>query len=220
MNTLAPLIELQQVACEHDGRRLFRNLNVSIFPGDVVQIGGANGVGKTTLLRALAGLTTIAQGSILFKSQPVDQVTWDFSQNRLYLGHLAGIKKTLTPEENLEWYAAQGPVKADVASVIADVGLSGYEDTPCYQLSAGQQRRVSLARLYLCEASIWILDEPFTAIDKQGVAHLERLINEHSARGGIVILTSHQDLTLPHVRFINLQDFRVSASQYEECASE
>lgn len=209
MNTLAPLIELRDLACEHDDRRLFDALHLAISSGDIVQIGGANGVGKTTLLRALAGLKTVAKGDILYKGQSVSDVAWDYAQARLYLGHLPGIKKALTPQENLAWYASQGPVKTSIQDAIDRVGLSGYEDTPCHQLSAGQQRRVSLARLYLSAAEIWILDEPFTAIDKQGVAHLEQLIHDHSEQGGAVILTSHQDLTLPQLRFINLQDYRV-----------
>jgi heme exporter protein A len=100
---------------------------------------------------------------------------------------------------------------------LAAVGLAGYEDTPCYQLSAGQLRRVALARLYLSRACLWVLDEPFTAIDKAGVAHLEARIHEHAQQGGLVLLTSHQDVQLPGLRHLHLADFQASPlACYEE----
>ena len=102
----------------------------------------------------------------------------------------------------------RGGAAISISDALAAVGLYGYEDTPCYQLSAGQLRRVALARLHLSRARIWILDEPFTAIDKLGVSQLEALIARQSTKGGVVILTSHQDLTLPQLRMVNLQDYQ------------
>lgn len=203
-----PLLELRNLGCERDERLLFSGLDVQLFPGDVVQIGGPNGAGKTTLLRALAGISTDYHGQIHYAGQALPEAAWDFAGDSLYLGHLPGIKKALTPAENLEWYKAQSGAAISISDALAAVGLYGYEDTPCYQLSAGQLRRVALARLHLSRARIWILDEPFTAIDKLGVSQLEALITQHSAKGGVVILTSHQDLTLPQLRMINLQDYQ------------
>lgn len=203
-----PLLELRNLGCERDERLLFSGLDVRLFPGDVVQIGGPNGAGKTTLLRALAGISTDYQGQIRYAGQALPEAAWEFAGDSLYLGHLPGIKKALTPAENLEWYKAQSGAAVSINDALAAVGLYGYEDTPCYQLSAGQLRRVALARLHLSRARIWILDEPFTAIDKLGVSQLEALIAQQSARGGVVILTSHQDLSLPQLRMVNLQDYQ------------
>lgn len=204
------LLELCNLGCERDERLLFSGLDVQLFPGDVVQIGGPNGAGKTTLLRALAGISTDYHGQIRYAGQTLPEAAWEFAGDSLYLGHLPGIKKALTPAENLEWYKAQSGAAISINDALAAVGLYGYEDTPCYQLSAGQLRRVALARLHLSRARIWILDEPFTAIDKQGVSQLEALISQQSAKGGVVILTSHQDLTLPQLRMVNLQDYQTA----------
>lgn len=203
-----PLLELKDLGCERDERLLFSGLHVQLFPGDVVQIGGPNGAGKTTLLRALAGISTDYHGRILYAGQALPEAAWEFAGDSLYLGHLPGIKKALTPAENLEWYKAQSGAVVAINDALAAVSLYGYEDTPCYQLSAGQLRRVALARLHLSRARIWILDEPFTAIDKLGVSQLEALIARQCAKGGVVILTSHQDLTLPKLRMVNLQDYQ------------
>ncbi|WP_062062072.1 cytochrome c biogenesis heme-transporting ATPase CcmA [Cellvibrio sp. OA-2007] len=203
-----PLLELRKLGCERDERLLFAELDLQLYPGDVVQIGGPNGAGKTTLLRALAGISTDYLGQILYADQRLPEAAWEFAGDSLYLGHLPGIKKALTPAENLAWYQAQSGAAIAVNDALAAVGLYGYEDTPCYQLSAGQLRRVALARLHLSRARIWILDEPFTAIDKLGVSQLETLIAQQSAKGGVVILTSHQDLTLPQLRMVNLQDYQ------------
>lgn len=203
-----PLLELRDLGCERDERVLFAGLNLQLSAGDVVQIGGPNGAGKTTLLRALAGVSGDYEGEILYSGQPLSASSWEFSRDRLYLGHLPGIKKSLTPSENLAWYLAQTGGRVSIDDALTAVGLYGYEDTPCYQLSAGQLRRVALARLHLSDARIWILDEPFTAIDKVGVSQLEALISRQSLQGGVVILTSHQDLSLPQLRVVNLKDYQ------------
>lgn len=205
-----PLFELSNLGCERDERLLFSGLDLQLVAGDVVQIGGPNGVGKTTLLRVLAGISTDFHGELSYAGKALSETAWEFACDSLYLGHLPGIKKALTPAENLDWYKAQSGAAVTINEALAAVGLYGYEDTPCYQLSAGQLRRVALARLHLSCARIWILDEPFTAIDKLGVSQLEALIAHQSAKGGVVILTSHQDLSLPQLRLVNLQDYQPS----------
>lgn len=203
-----PLLELCQLSCERDDRLLFAGLNASFAAGEAVQISGPNGAGKTTLLRAISGISDDYRGEIRYAGKPLGESEWEFHQDCLYLGHLPGIKKVLTPAENLAWYVAQHGAAMSIPEALTAVGLEGYEDTPCYQLSAGQLRRVALARLHLSCARIWILDEPFTAIDKLGVSELEVLISRQCAKGGLVLLTSHQDLTLDNLRLVNLQDYQ------------
>lgn len=204
-----PLLKVEQLYCERDDRILFEDLGFSLSAGDVVQIEGQNGSGKTTLLRILAGLSRNYEGTIFWKGEPISDVVEDFRQSLLYFGHQPGVKAVLTPLENLAWYAAMHPTidRRQVTEALAQVGLQGYEDVPCHMLSAGQNRRVSLARLYLSSAPLWILDEPFTAIDKRGVAAKEALIAQHAERGGSVILTTHHELAMgDRVRRVNLDD--------------
>ncbi len=193
-----PLLEVKELFCERDERVLFEDLCFSLNPGEIIQVEGPNGSGKTTLLRILSGLSQAFEGDVLFNGQSVSEARDEFLSSLLYFGHLPGVKATLTPEENLRWYCALHPhTRAEgISEALTNVGLYGYEDVPCHSLSAGQNRRVSLARLYLSDAPLWILDEPFTAIDKRGVARKEALIASHAEQGGSVILTTHHELGL------------------------
>lgn len=206
----SPLLELRQLSCERDERPLFSGLDVTCRAGEAIQIVGPNGSGKTTLLRLLAGIGAAHyRGEILWRGQPMAKTLWDYRRQLLYIGHLPGIKAGLTPTENLAWYSAlsgRTPL-AEVDQALAAVGLAGYEDFPCAQLSAGQLRRVALARLHLSRALVWILDEPFTAIDRSGVAELEALMVRHTSGGGLVILSSHQELALPGLQRVDLLDY-------------
>lgn len=207
------LLEVIDFFCERDERVLFENLNFSLNRGEVLQVEGQNGSGKTTLLRMLAGLSRNFDGEIRWRGVPVQEQHADYQASLLYFGHQPGVKATLTPLENLRWYAAMHPsIDVDqIISALERVGLKGYEDVPCHTLSAGQNRRVSLARLQLSRAPLWILDEPFTAIDKKGVAAQEQLILEHAAAGGAVILTTHHDIGVDRqIRRINLDELKVS----------
>lgn len=202
-----PLLTVRKLFCERDDRVLFSQLGFELSAGEIVQIEGQNGSGKTTLLRILSGLSRNFDGEILWRGEPVAEVREQFCREMLYFGHQAGVKAVLTPEENLRWYAALSPaINADaIQDALEQVGLRGFEDVPCHSLSAGQNRRVSLARLYLSQAPLWILDEPFTAIDKRGVAAKEQLLLQHAQRGGSVILTTHHELGIQGpVRKINL----------------
>lgn len=192
-----PLLEIADLFCERDERILFEHLNFSVSAGQMVQIEGANGSGKTTLLRILSGLSSHYEGDIYWRGQPISQVRDDFLASLLYFGHQPGVKGMLTPLENLRWYCAIHPHldPEKMLSALETVGLKGFEDVPCHTLSAGQNRRVSLARLYMNSAQLWVLDEPFTAIDKRGVAAKEALLAQHVAAGGSVILTTHHDLS-------------------------
>lgn len=180
-----PLLAARDVSLERGGRQLFTRLSFEVHGGHLVQIEGANGAGKTSLLRILAGLSRhgfegrVQRGAAL-----------------LYLGHASGVKGLLSPRENLAWHVAgEGSYSAaQIEAALAAVGLYGYEDVPSNTLSAGQHRRVNLARLHLSRSPLWLLDEPFTAIDRRGVGELEELLVAHAERGGAVVFTSHQPL--------------------------
>jgi heme exporter protein A len=186
------LISIHGLALERGGRSLLQDFDLEIAGGDLLLIEGPNGSGKTTLLRSLAGLSRLGQEGTVERH----------CEELLYLGHRPGIKQLLTPRENLHWYcSSQGWETGAIDTALASVGLAGMEDRLCQHLSAGQQRRVNLARLYLSHASrgagaLWLLDEPFTAIDREGVKALAATLAEQVSLGGAVVLTSHQDLPL------------------------
>ena len=191
------LISAANLTCIREERLLFDQLNIEINSGDIVQVEGPNGAGKTSLLRILSGLSQPYEGEVFFKELPIRLCREDFHQNLLYLGHLPGVKGEMSAQENLNFNLALHGVsdnKAKIEATLAKVNLTGFEDSLAAHLSAGQHRRISLARLYQSNACIWILDEPFTAIDKQGVHGLEQLFKAHIAQGGCIILTTHQDL--------------------------
>ena len=191
-------IDISELACERDERELFSAVSFCLHAGEVLQIAGPNGAGKTSLLRILAGLMPATAGDSSFAGRSIltgsGRESW--RRNLLYIGHAPAIKSALTAEENLSWLCAlTRPVANDaIWEALSKVGLRGFEDVPCRQLSAGQQRRVALARLYLPGALVWVLDEPFTALDQAGVKALEQHIMAFAASGGIVVLTTHHSL--------------------------
>lgn len=194
------LLQINGLSSERDERLLIDGLSLRVDEGDIVQVEGPNGSGKTTLLRILCGLSSRYEGDVLWRDRPLRGNLGNYLGELLFLGHGAGIKAILTPRENLRWLVAlhnQRPSDDAIDAALAKVGLSGFEDAPCHRLSAGQQRRVNLARLFVTDATLWILDEPFTAIDRHGVVEIERWLIEHSDRGGAVVLTTHHSLHLP-----------------------
>lgn len=196
-NTESALISATNLTCIREERLLFDQLAIEINAGDIVQVEGPNGSGKTSLLRILAGLSQPYEGDVFYKDQLISQSREEFHQNLLYLGHLPGVKGEMSAQENLNFNLTLHGLNinsSDIEDTLAQVNLTGFEDSLASHLSAGQHRRISLARLYKSSADIWILDEPFTAIDKQGVKSLEQLFKAHIKQGGCVILTTHQDL--------------------------
>ncbi|WP_373819326.1 cytochrome c biogenesis heme-transporting ATPase CcmA [Glaesserella sp.] len=205
-------LALINIACERGETRLFEECNMTVLSGDWWQIEGHNGIGKTSLLRILAGLATAAEGEVQWNGTLIQKQREEYYANLFYLGHHAGIKPELTAWENLRFYQKiQGLEISDDAlwNALGKVALIGREDLPCSHLSAGQQRRVALAKLWLTQAPLWILDEPFTAIDKKGVAELIAHIEQHCEQGGMTIFTSHQTAESDKVRVLSLDPFKV-----------
>ncbi|CAM2746338.1 cytochrome c biogenesis heme-transporting ATPase CcmA [Vibrio mytili] len=205
------MLEVSHLTAIRDERVLFENLEFNIKPGELVQIEGRNGTGKTTLLRIITGIGDREEGFIKWKGEKIEKSRDIFHQDLLFLGHQTGIKRELTALENLRFYQSiqnNSASDEEIFSALTQVGLAGREEVPVAKLSAGQQRRVALARLWLSKQILWILDEPLTAIDKQGVKVLETLFMRHVDNGGIVILTTHQDMFAdsPKLRKIKLGD--------------
>ena len=183
-------LTLQSLACERDDRLLFQGLDLTARGGDIWQITGENGAGKTTLLRILVGLHGAYDGRCDWWSP-----TW--REELLYLGHQTGVRDELTALENLRYACALSGQQVDAdatMAALAAVRLHGFEDVPCGHLSAGQKRRVALARLWLQKKAVWILDEPYTAIDQDGVAQLDKQIRQAASAGALVMYTSHHQV--------------------------
>ncbi len=180
-----PLLTATDLTLERGGRRLITGLSLQVCPHQIWQIEGVNGSGKTSLLRVLCGLSRYGFEGRVQRSASV-----------MYLGHRSAVKPLLSPLENLRLHPTGEAEHSDSAieSALCALGLAGFEDVLAGTLSAGQQRRINLARLYLSPAPLWILDEPFTAIDRQGVATLEKRFAEHAQGGGAIVCTSHQTL--------------------------
>ncbi len=176
------LLRATNLACERDERLLFSGLSLELRAGEAWRVGGANGAGKTTLLRTLAGLNDLYEGAV----ERLGRLCW--------VGHRAGLKVLLSARENLAWFAdLNGLQGVDPDAALARVGLRGFEDQPCLELSAGQQRRAALARLLVDPAPLWVLDEPFSALDVQGVELLVELCTRKLEEGGALIFSTHQE---------------------------
>ncbi|OEF23671.1 cytochrome c biogenesis heme-transporting ATPase CcmA [Vibrio rumoiensis] len=192
------MLEVRDLTAIRDEKELFQSIAFSVSPGDLIQVEGRNGSGKTTMLRIITGLGDCESGKILWKGVDTHKDRDAFHEDLLFIGHQTGVKKELTAFENLSFYqkmnGSKGVTEDDIWLALAKVGLAGKEDIPAGKLSAGQQRRVALARLWLSKHPLWILDEPLTAIDKQGIKVIEALFIEHTNQGGMILFTTHQDM--------------------------
>lgn len=201
------ILSISGLSCVRGERRLFSSVAFDLAPGDWLHIQGENGSGKTTLMRALVGLSPPAEGEIRWRGEPIHKLGEDYRREILYLGHHGAVKEDLTPLENLKLAAALDGRTLDDSAALAALhrfGLKGREELPVRVLSAGQKRRVLLARLVTRNAALWVLDEPFTALDVKAVDMLSALIAEHLQGGGLAILTSHQAMPMPSGKTIKL----------------
>tara|TARA_B100001250_G_scaffold399025_1_gene407948 strand:+ start:2529 stop:3182 length:654 start_codon:yes stop_codon:yes gene_type:complete len=200
------ILRVDQLFCERGERILFQDLVLIVCQGEVIQIKGPNGSGKTTLLRILCGLHDGYQGSITWCGETISDHPEDFLSSLTYLGHRVGVNKVLTPLENLRWSCGlrQEIDDKEIYSALEVMGLKGFEESQCFALSAGQQQRVSLARLLLDLGNLWILDEPFTTLDRDGVKLLEGLLCKHIDRGGAALVTTHHNLAVSGLKVLEL----------------
>jgi heme exporter protein A len=189
------MLETSGLACERGGLRLFADLDFALAPGELLRVRGPNGAGKTTLLRTLAGLTRPAAGTIRWRGNPIGDET---RSQMLFLGHAPAVKDELTVYENLEFSARLSGVKnIDLKSALQHLGIARLASLPTRFLSQGQRKRVALARLALsAETPLWLLDEPYSALDTGGIDCVRDLCAAQLARGGMVVLTSHQDVEI------------------------
>lgn len=187
-----PLLQADQLTCERDDRVLFEGLSFAARAGEVWQVAGPNGAGKTTLMRIIAGLHGDFSGQL---DWPLARASGrDPRQQLLTIGHRPGLRSELTPLENLRWWLALHQSELDVVEAeqaLARLGLAGYETVPVAQMSAGQTRRVALSMLWLLNKSVWLLDEPFTALDVDGVALIEARLRQLADGGALVLYSSH-----------------------------
>lgn len=193
------MLEASGLACVRGDRRLFSDVNFALAPGDWLQVEGENGSGKTSLLRIICGLLHKEAGDIRWDGRLVSNVDDEYRAELLYLGHAGAIKEELTALENLCIGAALGGRTLDEAvaqEALDRLGLKSRKDLPARFLSQGQKRRVALARLLTSQAKLWILDEPFVALDVRAVDLLCTIIGEHIRAGGMALFTSHQEVAL------------------------
>ena len=202
------MLEVVDLECVRGDRRLFTNLSFSLSKGELLYLYGHNGSGKTTLMRAVCGLLQPTEGEIRWEGEPIRELSEEYTREVLYIGHKNGIKDDLTALENLRILSTLDGVhmtEEQAWDALERIGLRGFEDLPTQVLSQGQKRRVALARLLAHQARLWILDEPFTALDKAAVELLQQVIREHLERGGMAFLTTHQEVRLTEGQVKRLQ---------------
>lgn len=184
-------LTLKNLSLERGERRLCKAFNLHLEPGQAVRILGINGAGKSSLMKAILGLISVSAGDILWAGQSVLNNREALLKKSLYLGHQSGVKALLTVEENLRYFAPSAS-RHQREQALENFQLTALAEAQVQSLSAGQARRVALCRLCLTKAHLWLLDEPFTSLDKQAIETLERLISAHLAQGGMLVFSSHQ----------------------------
>ena len=190
---------VSNLSCVRGDKRLFSGVSFSLQPGQWLHLEGNNGVGKTSLLRLVCGLSALEEGEITWNNQAVSKDPQTFRANLAYLGHQLALKDDLSPLENLQTDAAivgHQLTASDAKQALAQMGLRGRENLPVRVLSQGQKRRTALARLLVSSAKLWVLDEPFVALDTMAQNALSEVINAHLTKQGMVLLTSHQAVSL------------------------
>ncbi|PWQ95830.1 cytochrome c biogenesis heme-transporting ATPase CcmA [Leucothrix pacifica] len=200
-------LSVKQLQCSRGDLCLFQDLSLELQAGQLLRLEGKNGSGKTTLLRTLCGLFMADEGEILWRGESIRKTPEVYYRELFYLGHQNALKLDLNPLENLQVLSrlvGQNVSEEVIEIALAKMGLAGYEDVPVRKLSQGQKRRVALSRLLINEAPLWVLDEPFVALDVAAVELLQSIIVQHVQDGGMVILTTHQAVPLPETKMQRL----------------
>lgn len=193
------MLSVTNLACTRGDRCLFTGLGFTLHAGEWLHLTGENGAGKTSLMRILCGLAPAEAGEIRWRGSLIKELGDEFRRELLYLGHQPAVKEELSAAENVRITAALAGValsERDADDLLRQVGLAGREELPVRVLSQGQRRRVALTRLLWNRAPLWVLDEAFVALDHGALAMLTGIIGEHLARGGLAVLTSHQELEI------------------------
>ena len=200
-----------RLACERGGRLVFARLDFSLAAGEMLVLRGANGSGKSTLLRVMAGLTPVLSGEIRWGDGTIQADRLAHNSRCQYVGHQDALKPVLTVRQNLQlWQSLRNGTRERIDKALERLGIAHLMDLPARLLSAGQRRRLALARLAAIPAPLWLLDEPATALDADGTTRLQRVLRDHLADGGRVVLSSHGEVD-GSCRILDLTEFRPSA---------
>jgi heme exporter protein A len=201
------LLKLEGLSCARGDRVLFSNADLSVASGEGLYVSGQNGAGKTSLLRLICGLAVPEKGDVLWNGESIYRLREEFAKHLVFMGHAAALKDELNAIENLVLSSEMSGRHISVRQAIEALGrfgLRGREYLPARALSAGQRRRVNLARLLLPSPPLWVLDEPFTALDTTATQQVSSILSEHLKAGGIVVFTTHQSVELPGCSVRNL----------------
>lgn len=190
--------KVTNLECLRRNNILFQGLSFSINDGDLLEVDGYNGCGKSSLLQMCVGLIQLSEGEITWNDRNINDIRYQFQSDITYFGHMNGVKEGLSAIENMKVMHALSGYKSgvDYSSILKTIGLAGMENVLVGRLSAGQKRRVGLSRIFMAKSKLWLLDEPFNALDKEGKKIIEQLIIEHCKSGGMTIFSTHQTIEI------------------------
>ncbi|HEY7240709.1 MAG TPA: cytochrome c biogenesis heme-transporting ATPase CcmA [Burkholderiales bacterium] len=198
------MLEAEELECERGARTLFRGVSFVLRPGELLRVAGANGSGKTSLLRILCGLSRPSAGEVRWNGQPINSIKEDYARELVYIGHAPAVKDDLTPSENLDISCRLAGRPASAPALAAALERLRVPELPVRKLSQGQRRRAALVRLLVSEAPLWLLDEPFAALDAEGITLLDALMGKQADGGGAVVYSTHQEAGTRSARVVDL----------------
>ena len=195
---------VNNLSCQRSYKLLFENLSFELNSGEVLKVSGPNGSGKTSLMKILAGLSSFETGSIDYDDTKINSERYNL--DFLYLGHLAALSPELSCLENLKYTMRLGNdnLDLDFSDALEKVGLKKFENELVGKLSAGQKKRIALSLLFITQSKVWLLDEPFSALDSKAIKIIETRVEDHCNSGGICILTTHQECNIKNMKEISL----------------